>query len=146
MARDVVHHISSLTTCEAACGAWDMNMQVVLEVARVSCAACLRRLRATEIPESALLRAVRQAALASGHLFYHTHRSDGSEKGWFDVAIAKPGKPLYLAELKTVRGKLTIEQQRWQTTVTQCTGVRVDIWRPADLPRVLALLKESPHA
>ena len=143
MPRETVHYTSALTTCEAACGQWDSGMRISLNAALVSCAACLRRMHSPDIPESALLRAVRQAAQDAGWITYHTYRSDHSEKGWFDLALAKPRHPLLLAELKTARGKLTVEQARWQTTVAQCTGVVVQVVRPADLPHLLALLKED---
>jgi hypothetical protein len=139
------HYISSLTIAESACGHWDTAMAVSLDLARVNCAACLRRIRQVEIPEQALLRSIRTAARDYGWNFYHTLRSDGSEKGWPDCAIAKPGYPLYLAELKTAKGKLTMEQQHWQRVLTHCTGVQAEVWRPADLPRVLALLARRPH-
>lgn len=141
----ITHYISSLTIAESACGHWDTAMAVSLDPGMVSCAACLRRIRQVEIPEQALLRTIRQAARDHGYLTYHTLRSDGSEKGWVDLVLAKPGYPLYLAELKTAKGKLTMEQQHWQRVLTQSTGVIAQVWRPADLPRVLALLAGRPE-
>lgn len=143
MPRETVHYTSALTTCEAACGQWEHGMRLSMIAALVSCAACLRRMHRPDIPESALLRAVREAAQGAGYLTYHTLRSDGSEKGWPDVALCKPHRPLYLLELKTVRGKLTMDQQRWQAALAQCTGVVAQVVRPADLPHILALLKED---
>jgi hypothetical protein len=117
----------------------------------VTCPACLTRQQ--HWPEADLLRAVREAAQAYGWIFYHTYRSDRSEPGWFDVALAKPGHPLYLVELKTRLGKLSTAQHRWYSTVQQSTGVHVVVWRPSDLSAITALLsakhapqEEAPHA
>lgn len=104
----------------------------------VTCPACLKHQQ--QWPEADLLRAVREAANTYGFLCYHTYRSDRSEPGWFDVALAKPGHPLYLAELKTRLGKLSAEQQRWYVTVQQSTGVHVALWRPSDLTAITTLL------
>lgn len=95
----------------------------------------------SEWSEGRLLREVRQLAQNAGYLTYHTYRSDRSEKGWFDLACAKPGHPLILAELKTQRGKLTMAQRRWVDAVTQATGVETHVWRPADLSAIVTLFR-----
>jgi hypothetical protein len=82
------------------------------------------------IPEGALLAKVRQCALANGFLFYHTYSSRKSEPGYVDCTIAKPGHPLYLWELKTKDGKLTMEQQRWIEFLSQTRGTEVAVYRP----------------
>lgn len=91
------------------------------------------------MPEKSLLEAVRGIARGAGFLTYHAHRSERSEPGWFDLALCRPGSPLYLAELKTRRGKLTKEQDAWYNAVSQCTGVQCFVWRPSDLPEIVTL-------
>jgi hypothetical protein len=105
----------------------------------VTCPHCLKRQQ--QWPEAELLAAVREAANAYSYLCYHTYRSDRSEPGWFDVALAKPGRPLILAELKTRHGKLTMAQSAWYTAVAHATGVNCYVWRPADLPLITHLLR-----
>jgi hypothetical protein len=138
-----VHYVSSLTVSESACGFWDTSMRVTLDAARVSCPDCVKRMRPAEMPEAALLRAIRQAANSAGFLSYHTLRSDGSEKGWPDLALAKPGHPLYLLELKTAMGKLTVEQDRWMSALAFTTGIHAQVVRPVDLAAILWLLKKG---
>jgi hypothetical protein len=85
---------------------------------------------APETPEGVLLARVRQCALANGFLFYHTYSSRKSDVGYVDCTIAKPGHPLYLWELKSQDGKLTMEQQRWQEFLSLTRGTHVAVYRP----------------
>ena len=120
----VTHYISSLTIAESACGYWDTAMAVSLDLARVNCAACLRRTRQVEIPEQALLRTIWQACMGSMDSS-HTTRSAAMARrkaGW-TWAPAKPGFPSVPGGLKTARGKLTMEQQHWQVS-SKSTGAR----------------------
>lgn len=105
----------------------------------VTCPQC--RTRQQHWPEAELLRAVREAAKGAGYLLYHTHRSDRSDKGFPDTVIAKPGKAVIFAELKTAKGKLTMEQQMWHDCLMQATGIATHVWRPADLPLIPHLLR-----
>lgn len=100
-----------------------------------------RQAAKTGMSEGVLLGEVRRLARNAGYLTYHTHRSDRSERGWFDLACAKPGHPLLLAELKTQRGKLSKEQLWWYEAVSQATGVEAYIWRPSSLPEIVTLFR-----
>lgn len=66
-----------------------------------------------------------------GIAYYHTFDSRRSAKGWPDLAIC--GKRGFIArELKTERGKVTPEQERWGLML-RAVGVSWDVWRPEDL-------------
>ena len=92
------------------------------------------------MPEAALLAWVRRTALENGWLYWHCYDSRGSDLGYPDVTLVKPGHPLILAECKTATGKLTIEQQRWLEFLPQATGVYSGLWRPQDKDMILELL------
>lgn len=81
-------------------------------------------------------------ALARLHkwLVYHTRLSLGSEAGFPDLVLVRPGDVLFI-ELKTMTGKLTPAQQHWQDVLAQCPGVEVAIWRPSDWPVIEARLQ-----
>lgn len=49
-------------------------------------------------------------------------------KGFPDIALARNGVVI-LAELKTEKGKVTKEQQRWADAI----GEQYRLWRPSDL-------------
>jgi len=40
---------------------------------------------------------------------------------------------LIFAELKSVKGKVSPEQQEWMDLINQCTSVEGYIWRPRDI-------------
>lgn len=92
------------------------------------------------ILEAALLVTVRRLAIDHGWAFYHTHDSRRSDSGFPDCVLAKPGRLLFV-ELKSERGKLTQEQAVWLSLLQHSVpGVEVYTWRPADLPRIRAIL------
>lgn len=66
-----------------------------------------------------------------GIAYYHTFDSRRSAKGWPDLAMV--GKRGFITrELKTEKGKLTPEQERWGLMLRQA-GQDWAVWRPADL-------------
>jgi len=134
MPRSEIHYLRNNAL---ACGMVSSG-SATLRLEAVTCPACLRT--QAGMPESALLRAVREAASAYGWLCHHHYDSRRSEPGWPDIALCKPGRPLLLAELKTPTGKLRPEQDRWYRTLMQVTGVEMHLWRPADLPMITQLL------
>lgn len=142
-----IHAIGSLQTARAVCGEATPEVATLVQ-GQVTCPACLERMQPAgdsrypddRIAEGVLLAQVRELAHGSGFITYHTYRSTRSEPGWFDVALAKPGRPLFLAELKTARGKLTQEQLNWYNAVRQATGVEAHIWRPRDIQTIARLL------
>jgi len=93
--------------------------------------------------EAVFLAWVRSEAKAWGWLTYHTRDSRGSDAGFPDLVLARPGCPLVLAELKTSTGKLTEEQMVWMSILQHTPGVTAVVWRPADKPTITALLRAS---
>ena len=61
------------------------------------------------------------------------------DAGFPDLVLVRPPK-LVVAELKAQRGPVTAEQQAWLDALRSC-GVAAYVWRPADLPRIEALLQ-----
>jgi len=63
--------------------------------------------------------------------WYHPYFSRRSAAGWPDLALC--GTTGFITrELKTERGKLTADQQRWGSMLRQA-GISWDVWRPGDL-------------
>ena len=84
-------------------------------------------------PEGVLQDRLRQLALDTGHLYYHTYASKRSDPGWLDTAILHPGGgPLHLWELKTDTEGPKPAQQRWLDALALTTRVDVQVYRPRD--------------
>lgn len=79
--------------------------------------------------------AVVELAQLTGWLVYHCNDARRSTPGWPDLALCRPPR-LLLVELKTTRGRLRPEQRVWLAALTECTGVEVAVWRPADWPMI----------
>lgn len=62
--------------------------------------------------------------------------------GYPDLTLAKNGR-LIVAELKAEGGSATAEQVAWLRAI-HGDDWRDWVWRPRDLPRIHALLKEGP--
>jgi hypothetical protein len=93
------------------------------------------------ITERAFMQAVRREALAGGWMLYHTFDSRRSAPGFVDCVLAKPGRPLLCWELKTTDGIITLAQQRWLEVLGQVTHVEAGVWRPEEMPRMVARLR-----
>lgn len=87
---------------------------------------------ASAMTERDLYERVREMALQLGWLVYHTYDSRRSYAGFPDVALAKPGRPLILAELKREGGRLSRAQEQWLAVLSQVPGIEVYVWRPRD--------------
>ena len=96
--------------------------------------------------EAALMEHIRALARRSGWLVYHTHDSRGSEAGFPDLVLCKPGR-LILAECKTERGKVTEAQQQWIDMLRHSVpGVEAYVWRPSMLEDIARILtSERTH-
>lgn len=70
---------------------------------------------------------------------YHTHDSRRSVKGFPDLVLAKEGRPVVYAELKTETGKPTAEQQGW-LALLRLTPSQAFLWRPRDWEQVVKVL------
>lgn len=96
--------------------------------------------------EAELQSNVRAAALVNGWLFYHTHRSDRSDEGFYDCVMKRLRgdflEVLYV-ELKREGKNPTDAQQKWQDVSNIVNGLPLRaerytvfmdtlIWRPMD--------------
>lgn len=83
--------------------------------------------------EDALQTRVLALARFHGWLGYHTHDSRRSQKGFPDLVLVHAARQVTLfRELKSHKGRVTPEQQKWIDTLT-AAGQDVDVWRPTDL-------------
>ncbi len=80
-----------------------------------------------------------QLARMLGYLVYFTHDSRRSPAGFLDLVICGHGR-LIIAELKTDKGRLTLEQMEWLHYL-KMAGQDVRVWRPADWAEIEATLK-----
>jgi hypothetical protein len=85
-----------------------------------------------EASEQQLLEMVQSACRWFNLLSYHTHDSRRSEPGFPDLVVVGPQGVLF-RELKSTRGRVTADQQRWLTALI-AAGANADTWRPADWP------------
>ena len=107
--------------------------------------------------EKQFTEAVLEAAERFGWLMAHFHdsrrevvREDGTRlfigdkaaKGFPDLVLCKPPTVLFV-ELKAERGKTTKEQTAWLTSLADCDGVHVRLWRPGDMDDVIRLLSNG---
>lgn len=96
-------------------------------------------------PEATLQGLVRTCARQHGWLCYHTRDSRGSDKGFPDLVLVKPGRLLFV-ELKSAKGKITQEQSVWLALLGKSVpGVEVYTWRPGDWEEIReALVSRQP--
>jgi Holliday junction resolvase len=78
--------------------------------------------------EAQLQNTIREAALANGWLYYHTHDSRRSDSGFPDVICIRHGR-IVVFELKIQKGKVSMEQLRWLTSWEGC-GAYSRVVRP----------------
>ena len=74
-------------------------------------------------------------------LYYHTHRSDRSPEGWFDLAMAREDHPLILAELKSQSGCLSAAQRRWRGVLGDGGIYEIHLWKPSDMLDIEEVLR-----
>jgi hypothetical protein len=81
--------------------------------------------------EKSLQASIIEICRLYGIAWYHTFDSRRSARGWPDLALC--GKRGFITrELKSDRGTLTAEQERWADRLRQA-GISWAVWRPADL-------------
>lgn len=61
------------------------------------------------------------------------------QPGFPDLTMVRRGR-LVFAELKAVRGRLTVAQRTWLVRLRECPGVEVYLWRPEDWGEVQGVL------
>jgi hypothetical protein len=81
--------------------------------------------------EAQLQNAVIQLCELLGVDWYHPYFSRRSAAGWPDLALCGDNGFL-LRELKTEKGRLTRDQQKWGSRLRNA-AVSWDVWRPDDL-------------
>lgn len=93
------------------------------------------------ISEKDLQAEVKALAEGMGWLVYHTWNSQRSDKGLPDLLMVK-GHRLIAAELKSDKGKLTPEQNRWLQALALVRSAEAMVIRPgADYSELIDLLR-----
>ena len=89
-------------------------------------------------------RVLHDQVLALARLYnwrpYFTYDSRRSPPGYPDLHLVR-GKRQIFAELKTERGRLTVEQLEWLEALRAIPSNEVFIWRPSDVPQIAAILR-----
>ena len=109
------------------------------------------------VRERHLQNAIVKAARLLGWLVHHTrpalsqtgrwHTPLQGHTGFPDLVLVYPAQSeneqtaIIFAELKSKRGRVSDAQRRWQEALMQAQGVEYYIWRPSDLPSILARLE-----
>jgi hypothetical protein len=96
------------------------------------------------ISEAAFQRLVEDLAEFWGWRKFHDHDSRQNAAGLPDLLLVRP-PVLIFAELKTMRGRLRLEQNRWAGDLLRCPGVTYRLWRPQDWLRILQDLAPPEH-
>ena len=110
----------------------------------------LERQLSARVTEADFQRWVVDVAQIFGWLCHHSRparKADGSwstpitgTKGFVDLVLCHPRRGvLILAELKTDRGRLTLEQGVWLEALNEA-GAHAVVWRPRDRERIEAIL------
>jgi hypothetical protein len=92
------------------------------------------------ISERDLTAYVRDVARAFNWRRYHTWLSKHSPAGFPDEVLVRPPR-LVFAELKSMRGKLSAEQETWLADLREVPGVEVYQWRPEDMDAIAEVLR-----
>lgn len=79
------------------------------------------------------------AANVGGWLWYHTHDSRRSPKGFPDLTLTR-GDELVFFEVKKQTGVVTPDQQEWIDRLSQVPGVIAMVVRPSDASAVFDML------
>jgi hypothetical protein len=117
------------------------------------------------VRERHLQNAIVKAARLLGWLVHHTrpalsqtgrwHTPLQGHTGFPDLVLVYPARgeneqtAVIFAELKSEQGRVSDAQRRWQEALQQAHGVEYYIWRPSDLPSILARLErrnKSPNS
>jgi len=104
-------------------------------------------------PEAEFQSAVIEAAHWHGWIVHHTRAVQlrpgvwatplQGDRGFPDLVLARPSTgDLLFAELKSARGRLSLEQEQWLRTLS-ATGAEAYVWRPKDMADILTRLSRS---
>jgi hypothetical protein len=69
------------------------------------------------------------------------------DAGYPDLTLAHPTKGIIFAELKTDRGRVSVEQDLWHKFLHAgaYVGTSVQLWRPRDLDQIVEILFKGVH-
>lgn len=95
-----------------------------------------------DITEKQFESQIKDLAKLYGWLYYHTWRSIHSQAGFPDCVMAR-GFRLIFAELKSEKGKVSPEQQKWLDVLSNVGNLDVQtyLWRPSDFNSIVEVLK-----
>ncbi len=83
--------------------------------------------------EATLQTSVTGLAQSLGYLCYHTHDSRRSQPGFPDLVMVRAiSGRLIFAELKTERGRQSVQQREWERALHASGQGEVYLWRPTD--------------
>lgn len=89
--------------------------------------------------EFSFLAQVRAVAGDYQWLIYHTHNSKRSEAGFPDLVLVR-GERVIFAELKTMKGKVTPDQNKWLAALRRAER-EVYVWRPDEWDAIHEVLR-----
>lgn len=95
------------------------------------------------VSEADLQALIVDAARWGGWLHYHTHDSRRSAAGFPDLVLAHPERGVVFVEVKSERGRLTVEQERWRVALA-AAGAEHWVARPAGIDALIARLAGGP--
>lgn len=94
----------------------------------------------TAVTERDLTGYVRDVARAFGWHRSHHWLSKHSPAGFPDEVLLRPPR-LVFAELKSEKGKLSVEQRAWLDELGQVPGIEAYCWRPSDMDTIAEVLR-----
>lgn len=84
---------------------------------------------------------LRLATLCGWDLAYHTHNSQHSQAGFPDLTLVRADALVFL-ELKSERGRITLDQAKWLAALRDVKRIEAALVRPSDYEKVELLLKQ----
>ena len=70
-----------------------------------------------------------------------------SSKGFPDLVLARRNQDgrtrVLIVELKSEKGKMSLEQLEWQVLFTACPGVEYFLWKPSDFEEIEIILQRE---
>jgi hypothetical protein len=89
--------------------------------------------------EADLQALIEDAAHLHGWLVFHDNDARRNIAGFPDLVLVNPPRVVFL-ELKSDKGRVRPEQQRWMRALEQCHTLSSAVVRPSDADDVLAYL------
>ena len=95
---------------------------------------------AGQVKEKDFQKAVVRQARAWGWRVHYTTISYRSQPGWPDLFMVR-GDRLLAVELKTMKGKVSDEQEAWLAVLEATGKVETEVWRPDSWERIGEVLR-----